>query len=346
MAACGGSDASPPGTTMNNTGTDGGGATAGGGGTATGGVATGGGLPTGGSGGVVGGSGGGLPTGGTSTGGGGATGGSGGGTFVPDESTITACPGASMLDPTTLNLTPCPLCSGAWCVPNSLVPAGAGDVLASCDDMNKCVPDSYVRVAGNFLPKTCTSLEYAPGQTAEGRCISICVPQVEQQIDQLPQADCAADERCAPCWNPIDGTDTHACSQGCDVGPMSSTPQQFAECGDSNGVLRGVCVPSSLVPASLASAVPQDTCETGWLCAPKEKAADINYKFPSCAPALSGLPPDPSQPAACVPKYIVDYQAMTNAFASSLTQSDCTDSSDICTPCTDPLSMMATGACE
>src|SRR5205814_6920511 len=134
--------------------------------------------------------------------------------------------------------------------------------LAMCpNNAGFCTPDDYIATQGKFLVKKCTSLE-----GAEGRCISTCVPQVLKQIDQLPVDMCnMALERCAPCWNPIDGSDTKACTQGCDTGnPMTNVT--FAKCGMD----RSLCVPKTLVPMD-QQGLPPDTCSADHLCAPTEK---------------------------------------------------------------------------
>ncbi|MBM4362340.1 MAG: hypothetical protein FJ104_06640, partial [Deltaproteobacteria bacterium] len=78
-----------------------------------------------------------------------------------------------------------------------------------------------------------------------------------------------------------------------------------------------------------------------------EKVRDINYKFPSCEPQLEiipgfPLPPDPNQPAVCVPKFITDFKGGT---AALLTQSNCA-TGYICAPCKDPTTGASTGACD
>jgi hypothetical protein len=258
----------------------------------------------------------------------------------------TLCMGAMPMIPMT-QVSSCSsmTCTGAHCLPMDQIPMGTDITqLAKCPDMTSyCTPDDYIATQGKFLVKTCTSLE-----GAEGRCISTCIPQVAKQIDQLPKDVCMDSERCAPCYNPIDGTNTHACDQGCDM-IKNTTPVTFAKCGiyamDSSKTPKGLCVPKSLVPMNLQG-IPQDTCASDHLCAPIEKVKDLSYNFPTCMPggaaALLGLMKNMAgQVGGCVPPYLA------GSNASLLTADVCTGG-DLCAPCTNPLSTPAnqpTGAC-
>jgi hypothetical protein len=301
-----------------------------------------GGVPTGGApaGGMVGS--GGMPgTGGTMV----SIGGQSNASDIKITGSSTLCMGAMPMIPSTpLSACTADHCSGAHCVSMAEIPMGA-DVtqLAKCSDGVYCTPDDYVATQGKFLVKSCTSLE-----GAEGRCISTCVPQVATQIDQLPKDVCMDTERCAPCYNPIDGTDTKACTQGCDTGPTKPAVT-FAKCGiyamDSTMTPRGLCVPKSLVPMDLQS-IPQDTCKTDELCAPTEKVKDLNYNFPQCTPTSLGgglgMANMAGQKAGCVPAYL------TGTSAGLLLQDGCM-AGYLCAPCTNPLSTPTanapTGAC-
>ena len=229
-------------------------------------------------------------------------------------------------------------CSNAHCVPASEIPMGTDtSLLPKCPDQSFCTPDDFIATDGKFLAKKCVSLE-----GAEGRCLSTCIPAVSSQLSTLPKDTCAETERCAPCWNPIDGADTKACSQGCDTGPPA-TKVTFTPCGAN----RGICVPKSIVPAEFATSVPVADCtKTDYVCAPIEKAKDFNYNFPACTPTslggLLGQPAPNGQKGGCVPAYIVptDQQALLLV--------DGCGTGEFCAPCTNPLSMPAnqpTGAC-
>lgn len=159
-------------------------------------------------------------------------------------------PSNSCDDPNTCNyeascppvLDPAPLAScaaDAHCVDAALVPAGSATQLAKCADPTKlCVPDIFIKTGGKFTPPTCRSVN-----DAEGRCLSLALPSVKAQEGLLPQSTCATAERCTPCYSPIDGAPTGACSQSCDVGPTEPAKTFTACCGN-----RGKCVAASSIP--------------------------------------------------------------------------------------------------
>jgi hypothetical protein len=238
-------------------------------------------------------------------GGAGGTGNTGGTTSTSDikiTGSATQCPGTTpMLPQGQIASCASMTCQAAHCVPADQVPKGTDTTqLGKCPDGTLCTPDDFIATFGQFLVKSCTSID-----GAEGRCISTCIPRVAEQMTRLPQTGCAPSERCAPCYDPIDGADTHACSQGCDTGPKQPK-YQFAQCGGG----RGLCVPKSLVPPELQAAVPVDTCtQPDHVCAPTEKVKDINFNFPACAPsnplAAAAMPGPNGQKGGCVPAYLV-----------------------------------------
>ena len=144
------------------------------------------------------------------SGGGGSGGGGGGTTNTPPP----MCPytGPPLVDVSTL--TACG--DGAHCVQTALVPAAMASQLARLPSPagTLCAPDVFIVSAGNYIPKTCASLD-----AAEGRCLNVVIPQVKAQSAQLTQDICAAYEKCVPCYSPLDGSDTGACKLSCDPGP-------------------------------------------------------------------------------------------------------------------------------
>jgi hypothetical protein len=197
--------------------------------------------------------------------------------------------------------------------------------LADCPDgTSKCVPDPYIETNGKFLAKTCRSLS-----NAEGRCLSVCIPQIDSQKDRLPQDICGEGELCAPCYDPTTGELTGACSVSCDTGPKEPAVTFGACC---NGV--GSCVPTSLVTAEQQALLGKDTC-TGadQLCAPNE-LTDSSFIPPTCRSVADA---EGRCMAACLPDVASQ--------ADRLPQGTCA-STHLCAPCYDPLTGELTGACN
>jgi hypothetical protein len=114
-------------------------------------------------------------------------------------------------------------CSGGFTKPDisSLTACGDGDAKGHCYEGAKtmvtglpactgsgdtCIPDKILEANGGKL-KSCTFfIENKPGV-----CMSMLVDQIAAHKGQLTQDVCDADERCTPCINPTDKTDTHVC---------------------------------------------------------------------------------------------------------------------------------------
>jgi hypothetical protein len=278
----------------------------------------------------------------------------GGGTLGAEDAkitgTVTQCPGTTPQPLPNEMVASCTLegCSAAACIPSNLIqqfvsPETDLTPLGTCGDPSVyCVPIDYIATTGQFLFKSCTSLG-----GAEGRCVSTCIPLVAERMTQLPQADCHPTERCAPCYDPITGDVTPACSQACDTGP-TQPPFVFAECGAG----LGLCVPQDLVPPDLRSAVPVADCTTaGFVCAPKTHVDDINYVFPTCTPssdliaAVNPMPGPNGQVGGCVPAYLVEHTEPAPPDGAVL-QDGCA-AGHLCAPCYNPLvtPQTPTGAC-
>jgi hypothetical protein len=221
----------------------------------------------------------------------------------------------------------CPNCGGgAHCLPRTLVEqrvAELSDRLGACDESSLCVPDPFLRSLGFHAPPSCRSLN-----DAEGRCLSECLPEVASQRDILPQADCAAHERCVPCFDPLHGGETGACGLTCDVGP-SEPPRTLARCcGDA-----GRCVPEALVPEAERARLGKDTCEAeAALCAPA-LLMDESAR-PTVCSSLAG------SEGRCLPSCLPEVASR----ASELPQDLCA-AGEACVPCTDPLTGEDSGAC-
>ena len=164
----------------------------------------------------------------------------------------------------------------AHCVDPALVtdPAQAAR-LGRCDDgVALCVPDAFIRTGGKFTAPTCTSVN-----GNEGRCLSTVLPDVQKQQALLPRDTCAETERCTPCFDPLTGAATGACSLSCDAGPTQPA-KPFAQCCGG----RARCVPAANIPDAQEDQLEEDACEdttAADLCVPNELIAD--GPFPTCA---------------------------------------------------------------
>ena len=182
------------------------------------------------------------------------------------------------------------------CVPPELAASQAKNLNQdTCATGTLCAPTELTDPT--FKAKMCASID-----GAEGRCISTCVGgAVAKQRDRLPTAGCGMDELCAPCFDPITGEDTGACTVN---GDMPQNPAQtFARCcGESGGEPVGVCVSPELAGGQ-AMALRRESCAEGKLCAPIAKAEDPAFEFQTCNSLLgagvcvNACIPDPTQAA-------------------------------------------------
>jgi hypothetical protein len=209
------------------------------------------------------------------------------------------------------------------CVPPALAADQAKNLNKdTCSEGLLCAPSELTDPT--YRAKSCDSIE-----GAEGRCISTCVGgAVAKQRDRLPTAGCEKDQVCAPCYDPISGEDTGACTVNGDK-PMK--PKQVFQscCGQSGGARVGVCVPPALA-GSQASILRQESCPSGKLCAPIKKAEDPKFQFPKCNSLLGS--------GACVNSCIPDQTQ-----AAILSRASC-GTGELCAPC--DLLGSPTGACE
>jgi hypothetical protein len=241
---------------------------------------------------------------------------------------------------------PCPtdICSsGGHCVANGNVPGSQADLLAACDADNKCVPDRLIETKGSPEPIVCESLF-----GAEGRCLSECIPQVKEQgiTNGLPTAGCDAGHFCVPCYSPIDGSDTGACTlgnPGCDA--PQEPPAAFKECcADKGG---GKCIPLSIVGAAADQLDKEECASLGQpdsACVPNvifdaQQAGATQIIWPSCTTGgfIGG-----GAEGVCVPKCV------PSADSFLVSQGDCSEDYENCAPC--EMEVLGfpidTGACE
>jgi hypothetical protein len=239
------------------------------------------------------------------------------------------CPheGAPVLDPRTL-----PSCDpngGAHCLGASLVPTALQSQLATCPT-GLCVPDVFIEAGGNFIPATCASLD-----GAEGRCLDETLPQVAAELSQVPQSTCQSYERCVPCYSPLDGSKTGACSLSCDPGP-TKPPVLFATCCSKDGMPQGRCIPTAQVPSAEQSDLDADECTKGEaLCVPSEMLP-TTFTPPPCTG--SSFLTD-SYTGVCL-STCLDFGFFDSL---AIVQGSCDDLHE-CAPCTNPLTGQPTGA--
>lgn len=239
------------------------------------------------------------------------------------------CPytGPPLLDPDTLPA--CGPAGGAHCLQAALVPAAMQSQLATCSG-GYCVPDVFIEAGGNYIPPTCSSLD-----GAEGRCLNLAIPQVEAEESQLTQSTCAVFERCVPCFSPIDGEKTGACSLSCDPGPTKPIVL-FPSCCSEKGTDEGRCVPTEIIPSSEQSNLGQDSCaKDAGLCVPSEMLDLSSFKPPACTATgfLVG-----AYTGVCLSDCL-----SFGIEGIALAQGTC-DDIHTCAPCTNPLTKQPTGA--
>jgi hypothetical protein len=248
-------------------------------------------------------------------------------------------------DPATLPTCCTDSVGGAHCLPDDVIPSELRGFLAACPTGGACVPDPFIETGGVYTPASCTSLEGAPGV-----CLSACIPQVADYIKLLPQDVCADDERCAPCTNPLDNTDTGACqiSFSCDGGsgaggggggPGPATcPHDGAPVIDPTTLPACApgahCLVDALVPPAMADQLA--ACDGGGSkCVPDELiAAGGNYIPPTCQ-SVAGAE------GRCLSTALPQVAGQ----ATLLPQSTC-EADHLCAPCFDPLTGADTGACR
>jgi hypothetical protein len=212
------------------------------------------------------------------------------------------------------------------CLPESRIKGSDREQLAraQCQSGELCTPRDFVANPA-FVPKTCKTRS----QGAEGRCLPGCLPALTARKDQLSRDDCPAEQLCAPCFDPLDGTRTGACQLAGDPGPATQ-PIVLGSC--CNGL--GRCVGEADVQPAQRSALAADSCQAAQLCSPAEYVADASFVAQRCH--------DPATHAegrcllTCLPR--------VRAQIARLGVDVCADV-ERCVPCYDPVSGEPTDAC-
>jgi len=216
---------------------------------------------------------------------------------------------------------------GGRCVPVEAVSEAQRSKLSACAK-GLCAPEKSVAAKGGHLPATCRSVA-----GAEGRCLSKVIKDIADKAATLPRSSCDANELCAPCFSPIDGSDTGACnSVPCDQ--PKEGKKTFASCCEG----KGKCVPEgSITDPSQKEKLEAKECNEGAeLCAPAEDVGRTT-KRPSCTGTMRGL--NKAYVGACVSNCLD--LGIKGVF---LVQGSC-DSDHKCAPCVDPFGKN-TGACD
>jgi hypothetical protein len=298
--------------------------------------------------------GGGTAGGGTSGTGGAGKGGSGGAGKVdagPDPYVCLNTPSKDPGGPGAANATCCGgigKCVDAATVTDAKMKAALGH--DTCATALLCAPPAASAAdagPGGAYSKCTAHL----GAALEGRCLPKCFLIGNPQVSQLAQETCDVGMLCAPCYSPLDASDTGACSQKPGDAPTAAAPVAYASCGAFDGGPKGgLCVPKVLVDASGNASAPslkQDDCANATdRCVPTLKAKDTAACFAKCSSGLGGSLGAQYEPGACVPTYIVTDVAGAAGLAI-VKKGSCTGEGELCAPCADPLHAgMASHACE
>ncbi|MDI3286055.1 hypothetical protein [Polyangium sp. 15x6] len=206
------------------------------------------------------------------------------------------------------------------CVDDNQLGAEQLELLAPCANTaapSHCVPVELVVTDGLTKPPVCESIG-----GAEGRCMSICVPQIHAKQDQLPQDVCEDGKLCAPCYDPFTGESSGACDASVCDAPVEP-PVTFPTCCEGKG--GGSCAPRTLVPDDKEEKLGEDSCGAtpeDDVCVPTG-FGDTSYVPPTCdAGVILGE-------GRCLPTCI----PLVSTIDIVLSQKDCPEAFQVCVPC-------------
>jgi hypothetical protein len=231
--------------------------------------------------------------------------------------------------------------------------AAFGHDTCSADFLCAPTPSALADAGSLGVYAPCRSTLGATGAVdLEGRCLPKCFVEGNPQAGQLKQDGCAtADFVCAPCYNPIDGSLTGACSQN----PKGDAPKEaakvFKACGrvgDAGGPELGLCIPKAVITASgdtRASILKQHECASTDLCVPSLIAQNTKSCFVHCTITDATVSSVAGKEGACVPAFVA-FDAAPQAI-SLLTKETC-QTGEVCAPCNNPLGTPPgpSGACQ
>lgn len=180
----------------------------------------------------------------------------------------------------------------------------------------------------------------------EGRCLpQIIISGYASNHRVLPE-NCPGGFDCVPCWDPIGGVPTGACSDVTDP-PTTTPPAALRSCGGyDGGTPGGLCVSATASRSwNLHISYERDDCQDGELCVPQRLVARPGDCFPTCTTPLGHALSAPEYaPGACLPAYVV--RDLNPAGLSPLTRDVCAPD-ELCSPCRDPLNGgTPSGACD
>lgn len=204
------------------------------------------------------------------------------------------------------------------CVDDNQLGADQIALLDACasDVPSHCVPVENLVTDGRSQPTICASLG-----GAEGRCTSLCVPEVRAKADSLPADVCEEGSLCAPCYDPFTGESTGSCeASSCDA-PVEE-PYVFQTCCEEAG--GGRCVPRSAVPDESEESLGEDNCgqtPDDDVCVPTG-FDDLAYAPPTCSNSLG-------VEGRCLPTCI----PLVDTTGAIFLQNDCPDPVQRCVPC-------------
>jgi hypothetical protein len=262
------------------------------------------------------------------------------GTVIPgtDPSTLPACCQG--------NSNPA-LNGNAHCVPGAEVPASLQSFVAPCPGGGLCAPDPFIQNGSGYQLPTCQSLG-----SAEGRCLSVCIPMVAQYISLLPQDSCATDERCVPCISPIDQTPTGVCNVMSTCGSPPPPPPP-PPCDDPATCVYEASCPPVIDPSTLTSCGADAHCVASALVPANLQSQLASCTDPSqlCVPDLFITTGGKFLLASCHSLYNAEGRCLSTVIPMVASQEqelpqDTCAASERCVPCFNPFDGTATGVCN
>jgi hypothetical protein len=206
------------------------------------------------------------------------------------------------------------------CVDDNQLGADQLSLLSPCSNTETpqhCVPVKLLITDGLTQPTVCESLN-----GAEGRCMSLCVPQIQEKRDQLPRTICDEDELCAPCYDPFTGESTGACDASVCDAPVDP-PMTFGACCEDLG--GGHCVPRTAVPDDREGSLDDEDCNA--LTTYDDVCVPIGFDAPDYTPGTCDRPN--GDPGICMTKCV----PLINTLDFLYNPVDCPEAHQLCVPC-------------